>query len=121
MNHERVNISTLPISCGILGLDRISLETDDVLYAIASRLYHPSRGAPAAQAIWSDLNEIHSAGEHLAGRILDGGHGFVLRASPVENPKTGNVIVTYIWEFNHERFKQWYVAERVKRLKKAGT
>jgi hypothetical protein len=121
MNHERVNISTLAISCGILGLDRISNETDDVLYAIASRLYHPSRGAPAAQAIWSDVNENNTPGGRLAERIRSEDHGNVTITAPVENPKTGNVIVTYIWEFNHERFKQWYVAERVKRLKKVGT
>ena len=48
MNHERVNISHLGISCGVLGLNRISSDTEGVLYAIATHLYHPSKGSPAA-------------------------------------------------------------------------
>lgn len=128
MDHERVNISTLDISCGVMGLSRISDDTEAVLYAIASRLYHPSRGQPCAQFVWSDVTDEddggYSNGEKLANVIKDLRFHkgvTVLRTVAVENPRTGNHIYTWVWTVDHAEFKAWYAEQRVLKMKKVGT
>lgn len=117
MYHERVNITPSSISCGVLQLGRLSSDVDDVLYQIACRLYHHSRGDPAAIAVFSDINEKGTNSERLRSKIVELFGGGITVSQAVENPKTGNIIVLYTWMFPHQAFKQWYANERVSRLK----
>ena len=125
-NHH-VYIQDSPISCGVAALSQITPDADKVLYALATRLYHPSRGSPYAFAQWSDVIEvgsgkegvIRSNGGKLFWRITDlFGKGGVLDSKTIENPKTGNYIQVFLWAVPHEEFKKWYIEERVRRAKK---
>ncbi len=117
MDHQRVSISHSAMSCGVLELSSISDDLNGVLYALASRLYHPARGEPAAFFVWSD---IIRASDLFIFAINKGGFGEVSVSCVAENPKTGNQIEVYTWKINHARFKEWYADERVKRIKKVG-
>jgi hypothetical protein len=109
------------MSCGVMELSRISEETEGVVYALGSRLYHPSRGDPCAFFVWSDVDTGGSASEALK-RFVDGGFlGDVTKSVSVENPKTGNFILIYTWAINHKNFKDWYARQRAARIKKVGT
>lgn len=122
MDHSRVNISALSISCGVLGLDRISDDIPGVLYQIASRLYHPARGDPVAIIVWSDAeSEGKTNGEQLSDLIGLRDLGWVSTSASAENPKTGNNIYMVSWIIDHTKFKAWYAAERIRRIKKVGT
>lgn len=121
MDHDRVNIHHSGMSCGVLELSRISSDTDDVLYAIASRLYHPSRGDPAAIIVWSDIATEETSSGKLADSVKAQKFGRVIGAAHAENPKTGNIIVLYLWTIDHAAFKAWYAQKRVEKLKKVGT
>ena len=101
-------------------LSRISEETMDALYAIASRLYHPSRGNPCAFFVFSDMAEQETASSKLASKVLEMMFGNVHVSRLAENPKTGNMITIFTWKINHEAFKEWYSEERVRKLKKVG-
>jgi len=120
MNHDRVNINQSPISCGVLGINRISSDIKDVLYAIATHLYHPSRGAPAAFIIASDLYGEKTSTSALMNEVDRSSFGEITSSSPEDNPKTGNTIVVYTWKINHTSFKEWYSKQRVERLAKVG-
>lgn len=103
-------------------LSRIDSEIDPVLFAIASRLYHPSRGAPCAYFMFSDVtSEDGVPSRALATTILEQDFGVILQTDATENPRTGNDVIIYVWTINHERFKAWYAEERVKKMRKVGT
>ena len=87
------------------------------MYSIASYLYHPSRGSPAAFVIWSDLDG--SNGSKLATAIAEK-FGKLIGTPSAENPKTSNEIRIWAWEIMHEKFKEWYKAEKINRIKKEG-
>ena len=122
MDHERVNISATSMSCGVLQLSRINSETGAVLYALASRLYHPARGDPAAFFVFSDvaMGGTRTSSDDLERAVKCHDFGSVSRSGIVENTKTGNYILVFTWAINHTKFKAWYGEERVKRLKKVG-
>ena len=124
MDHERVNIHTTSMSCGVLELNRISDDAYGVLYAIGSRLYHPSRGDPAAFIVFSDIDpklvETDTTSNRLVQAIRNAGVGDVTVSIPAENPKTGNIIRVYVWCINHEKFKDWYAKKRVDKMRKVG-
>ena len=125
-NHH-VTLSSSQISCGIAQLYNLTSDPEKILYAIGTYLYHPSRGTPYACIIWSDtkdsngeklynyLEEKFDRGEEL-GSAMEG--DFPLRTGWCENPKTSNEIALYQWWIPHERFKEWYIQERVKRASK---
>lgn len=117
MDNHHVNISSSSMSCGVLELSRIESDMNKVLYAIATFLYHPARGNPAAVITWSDVQDSHGAILH---RILDNWKSFgqVYTTPWVENPKTGNQIQVFTWVVVHENFKKWYLDERIERAKK---
>ncbi len=121
MDHEKVNMHNLSISCGVMGLSRIGDEIEDVTYAIASRLYHPSRGEPCAFFIWSDLSFEKTNSSKLAEFLRKNKFGFVMKSSDAENPRTGNIITVYIWEIDHISLKLWYKIKRQEKLGKVGT
>ena len=117
MDQHHVNISTSVISCGVLELSRLESDVEKVLYAIATYLYHPSRGSPAAFLIWSDLPEESNGNafyEDLLGRFS----GELHKTKNVENPKTSNMICVYTWLIPHEEVKKWYIEQRVKKARK---
>jgi hypothetical protein len=120
MDHERVNVHTTSMSCGVLELSRINEDTEGVLYALGSRLYHPSRGDPVALFIFSDIAFEKTSSSRLMDEVQKRLFGVVETSFPCENPKTGNVIVVFTWTINHEQFKKWYAEQRVKKLSKVG-
>lgn len=101
-------------------LSRISEDTADVAYAIASRLYHPSRGNPCAFFIFSDIAADKTASERLANFVATSGFGIMSTSGSRENPHTGNYILIYTWAINHEQFKRWYSQQRIMRMKNVG-
>ncbi len=115
MDRPHVNIYTANSSCGILELSGIASDPKGVLYAIASRLYHPSRGAPAAFVMWSDVKE--SNGDFLYHEIKEHYGGGLMRSEPAENPRTGNFIRVYCWTIPHKTLKSWYKKEQIARIK----
>lgn len=119
-DHTRVNINTCQMSCGVLELSRISAESDEVLYAIASRLYHPARGQPAAVLVFSDVVSEETSSSTLVKAIYENGLGSVVTSTPTENPKTANIIVVYVWTVVHDKFKAWYSERRVDKLRRVG-
>lgn len=118
MDNHNVNIGSSGISCGILTLSRPEADTRKVLYQIASHLYHPSRGTPAAMVIWSDLPRSNGAALFGAIQEMFGKDG-TSHVGPVENPITSNDIMLFSWVLPHEKFRQFYRDERVARAKKA--
>ena len=128
MDNHHVTMTSSPISCGVAALYNITSDLRKVLYAIATNLYHPSRGQPYAVISWSDLAD-DSNGHRLA-RLIHNGFintpqetpkfalGFIgacFQTPPVDNPKTGNEIRVWWWVVDHTAFKKWYIEERVKR------
>jgi hypothetical protein len=121
MDHDRVNIHTSQMSCGVAELSRIGSDVKDVLYAIGSRLYHPSRGEPVAFFAFSDVvGEQDTSSSILVDTILNWKLGSIVCSDRAENPRTGNIIVVYIWAIDHEKFKAWYAERRVAKLAKVG-
>lgn len=122
MDHDRVNINSSGMSCGVMELSRINEDTEGVLYALGSRLYHPSRGNPCAYFIFSD---IIGEGETNSGKLVKAVNrmclGGVTRSEVAENPRTGNFIAIFMWSINHKAFKKWYSEARVKKLAKVGS
>lgn len=116
-DHNVVNIGTSDSSCGIVELSRIDGDIGKVVYALASNMYHPSRGKAGAVVLFSDLSEDTSNGSMLAKFLIENFGGSINRHETVENPKTGNIISVWLWTIPHEEFKSWYVKERVERVK----
>lgn len=120
MDHERVNIHTSGISCGVLELSRIDNDHKGVCYAVATHLYHPSRGTPAAFVIWSNVAPPEFGDDTLCDFIRKHGFGIITASVAVDNPKTGNMIQVWTWAIQHGIFKEWYAKERVAKLKNVG-
>lgn len=119
MDNHHVNIQTSAMSCGVLTCNSFGEDSRKILFAMASRLYHPSRGYPAAIYLWSDLSSTDSRGNRLANFIEDQQLGANLLTSQdhIENPVTGNEISLFTWIIPHEEFKEWYKKERLNRIK----
>ena len=120
MDHESVNIRSTTMSCGVMELSRINDDVEKVLYQLASSLYHPSRGNPCAFFVWSDVVEGDTNSQRLQIEVERKNLGGVSPSSFVENPRTGNLILIYVWTIDHARFKAWYRKERVRRIRKVG-
>ena len=116
MDNHHVEISPARASCAILELNHISSDPQKVLYAVASYLYHPARGRPAAFVLWSDV--VEGNGAVLAQACWQHNLGDMTNPAPVENPITSNYIKVWLCQINHEVFKKWYVDERVARAKR---
>jgi hypothetical protein len=124
MDNHHVYISDSRASCGILELSDFKSDSRKVLYALANHLYHPARGTPASFVMWSDiiLETGLSNGGQLFKTIEDTfggiGGGGLLGSDVVENPKTSNEIQVYLWTIPHEKFREWYKQERVRRAQR---
>ena len=119
MDHERVNCSTTPISCGVMELSRYDSDVEAVCYSVGARLYHPARGEPVAYLIWSDI--VEGTGHILSRFIEDKQLGIVTRAIPKENPKTGNIITVWTCCIDHLVWKNWYALKRQEKFQKVGS
>jgi len=121
MDNHHVQISPLRCSCGGIELFSLSEDPAKILYAVANYLYHPSRGLPAAFMVWSDLDQEGARGYDLYKEIKTLNMNeivYISRLENMENPKTGNSIVFFVWEFPHEAFREWWLKERVERAKR---
>lgn len=121
MDHPKVRITPSNMSCGILELSDLKNDHEATLFNVASYLYHPTRGQPAACMMWSDINSYYANGyqfyQHLNKLHFK---NFTLLHSlfqPVENPKTSNIITAWIGIFDHIEFKRWYIDQRILKLK----
>lgn len=124
MDHERVNISQSVMSCGVMELSRIGDDTEDVLYALGSRLYHPARGNPCAFFVFSDIatDAGETSSQRLANEVKRLRLGTIAQPThPEENPRTGNHITIYVWSIDHDAFKAWYARQRMARMMKVGS
>jgi hemolysin-activating ACP:hemolysin acyltransferase len=101
------------MSCGILELSRIEEDPHKVLYALASYLYHPSRGTPAAFVTWSGLKDGNAKKFYEYIKSLS---YYSVESRYVENPKTANDIALFYWIIPHKDLKEWYRIERVKKV-----
>lgn len=117
MQHDRVDISALAASCGIVQISRLSEEQDENLFVIANSFYHPSRGQPPAFAIFSNIADEDTGSHRLHALILHLKFGPVMVSTKALNPKTGNVIKVWVWHIDHEPFKKWYKEKKILKLK----
>lgn len=117
MEHRRVDIQGSAISCGVTQISRLSDEQEGNLFAIATRFYHAAHGQPPAFVIWSNLADQVTNGHRIAHKIDELGFGQVLLTNPEVNPNTGALICVWVWQVNHEKFKEWYKEAKVQKLK----
>jgi hypothetical protein len=110
-NHH-VHISSSSASCGLLELSGLTSDPEKILFALANYLYHPSKGTPAAFALWSDTKE--SNGIKLKDYTIKE-FKMVQGTNWVINPKTSNEICVWVWEIPHTKFKEWYKQKRVEK------
>jgi len=115
MDNHHAHFAGSQISCGVLQMYNLGSDPGKILYALATNLYHPSRGTPYAFVMWSDTKE--SNGQKLADEI-DEEFGFLQQSEWVENPKTANEISIWTWMIPHETFKEWYIQQRVEKARK---
>lgn len=116
MNHSRVDIHGSNISCGVTQISRISDEIDEVLFALATRFYHAAHGQPPAFVIYSNLANEVTNGHRLTERVREQQFGDVICTRNAINPHTGAVICVWVWEVDHERFKEWYKTTKIAKL-----
>lgn len=118
MNHSRVDIQSSAISCGVTQISRISDDIDEVLFALGTRFYHAAHGQPPAFVLWSNLSDVETNGHRIAARIPELGFGVIQVTASEVNPNTGAVICVWIWQVNHESFKEWYKNTKIVKLSK---
>lgn len=114
MDNHHCQVSGSQVSCGLAQVYNLTSDPEKVLFALATHLYHPSRGTPYAFAMWSDTES--SNGLKLAERVNDQ-FGDLLSSEWVENPKTSNLIRVWLWKIPHSDFKYWYIQMRVEKAK----
>jgi hypothetical protein len=121
MDNHHVNVGRSRISCGVVELSGLTSDPRKMLYAIATYLYHPSRGEPGAFLVWSDLSRKGSNGQALHQFLSDEliGNGYTNQPleQQAENPATSNEISIWTWTILHDTFKSWYKEERIRRAK----
>lgn len=123
-DHTRINLQHQSFSCGIMSLSGLTTNNyNEVAFAIASRLYHPSRGEPVAYLIWSDLaaNTDGTSLNQLSNWMASKGFVSISKSPTAENPRTGNIIVVTTLLIHHEVFKEWYSKERARKFAVVGT
>lgn len=116
MNHSRVDITNTVISCGVLQISRISDEVDEALFAIATRFYHAAHGNPPAFVLYSNVDDITTNAHRLTDKIGSLHFGQVMKTNRAVNPNTGAVIAVWVWEVNHEEFKEWYKQTKIAKI-----
>lgn len=115
MDHRVIDINELPISCGIVGISRMSDEQERNAFALATHFYHPARGNPPAFVMWSNIATEETNGHRFANFMRP--FGEVTESLTALNPKTGNYIRIWTFRIDHEAFKKWWIEERIKRAK----
>lgn len=115
--HSHVTMYESQASCGILEIYNLSKDNKKVLYAIATRLYHPSRGAPAAFVLWSATSDDPCPlYDYIKSLKMDPAALFVTEYR--DNPKTGNNMAVYLWAIPHEAFRAWYKTQKLAKLER---
>ena len=125
MDNHHVQIRPLSCSCAGLELSNLSSSPEKIAYQLATYLYHPARGIPAGFVIWSDIDLfkelMDTPGERLAvflHKLFPEANDSLSTLCEIENPKTGNHVIVYTWAICHEKFKAWWIAERVKKVQR---
>lgn len=116
-DHRVIDISELVISCGVVGISRLSDDQERNAFALATYFYHPARGNPPAFVQWSNLATERTAGHCFAEWLYSHECGEIVCSKSALNPKTGNDICIWTWSIDHEKFKAFWIAKRVERAK----
>ena len=118
MNRDvpRILITPTAISCGISQLyGMTNAPLDDVLFNIATYLYHPSRGQACAAFCYSNV-EGDGYSTAFFRWVTDEGFGDVNIVDAIENPKTGHRIYHALWVVDHKVLREWWKKERIRRF-----
>lgn len=120
VNSQQVQFTRSQATCGMLEAHHLPKNQTprQMLYAFANALYHKANPRPACFVQFSDvIRKETSRGEDLANFIAENVKlGALLATSKQMNPRTGNVIVVWIFTPDHETFRQWYTEETMHRL-----
>ena len=115
-DHRRVAIQESVASCGICTMSGFSSDASvkDIVFQLASSLYHPAKGRPYEFVIWSDTAK--SKGSDVA-KYLGEYENTLTESDWAENSKTGNQIKVFVWQIPHAEFRAWYGKQRISRIK----
>jgi len=120
VHSQQVRFSSSSISCGVLEVHHLPADTtgNQMVFAITNQLYNKASGRPAAFVLFSDVTGMQnvSRGELLADAITSIGLGSLFVSERVINPKTGNIIILWMWTLNHESLREWYTEEFANRI-----
>ena len=122
IHSQQVQFNQSRISCGVKEVHHLPADTtgNQMLFAVANDLYNKANGRPAAFVIWSDVidRDLASRGERLAAFFVFDGNNFgsLTRTQDTINPKTGNIIVMWLFVIDHELFRAWYTDEFTNRV-----
>lgn len=98
---------------------RLDSDVKDIIFQLASYLYHPSRGHTHAFVVWSDIDDPTSPGWKVAAFLSQLGFTYPVEESrTMENPNTGNSILIWTLPLDPLPFKKWYNSMRKMRIEK---
>lgn len=118
VNSRQARFDRSHVSCGVTELHHLPDQSPaQTVFSIATHLYHKANGRPAAFVLFSDVvDRKESRGVALAEAIDKLKAGKLVVSSKAVNPKTGNVIVVWLWQVDHEIFRKWYTEEYANRI-----
>ena len=122
VHSQQVQFSKAPASCAILEVHHLPADTtgNQMVFAIANHMYHKANGRPGAFVLFSDVvgKDHISRGQLLAEAIYNkqAFKGYMYQTDQQVNPRTGNLVITWLWTINHEVFRAWYTEEYANRV-----
>lgn len=118
VNSKTVRFDRSHVSCGVIEAHHLPENSGQTVFAIANHLYNKANPRPGAFVIFSDTLEKGEAsrGANLAVRLEKLGCGRIDATARQINPRTGNMIVLWTFEVNHEAFRKWYQDELANRI-----
>lgn len=117
VNSQTARFSQSYVSCGVVEVHHLPDKVTQVTFAIANHLYNKANPRPAAFILWSDVVEDgNSRGLTLAKLLEKLQCGEIIQSGKEINPKTGNAIIVWLFEVDHEKFRKWYQDELANRI-----
>lgn len=119
VNSRQVQFDRSKVSCGVLEAHHLPDQSPrKTLYDVANALYHKANPRPVCHVIFSDVVKKDSRGEALADFITENSKsvGELFTTTKRVNPRTGNIIILWVFTPDHEKFRVWYTEETMHRL-----
>jgi hypothetical protein len=119
INSKQARFDKSHVSCGVTEVHHLPSDTPgNVVFSIATNLFHKANGRPSAFVLFSDVvdKEEISRGQRLAEEIKKMNMGPLVESSKRVNPRSGNTIRVWLWEFDADKFRAWYVEEHANRV-----